>query len=457
MRELWTHQQEAVELILSRDKTLLLAGVGVGKTLATIVVAERAKHRRVLVLTMKKPMRSVWEAEFKEAMSDGLASGWEILVLDKGSSVSKAKQISKAWETKAKLAVIVNYETAKLLSLDRWNWDFAIADESHKLKSHDSQTSIKLAASLRSVPHKVAMTGTAWDDRPTDVYGQIRWLDPLPLGRQRWGAIPFGSWNEFFEQYVVYWNMNHIKIPKSYKNQDQLADKIWPYIHIIDREKVLTLPPVLDVPREVSLKKGHMDFYETLRDEMIAKIDGNTLTASNALALGLRLQQVAGGFYKPDGAEKTVKIPDGDAKKELLLDLVDELGQEPFVVFTRFTDEVYDIGASLKRLNIDWVQTADNKDQHMLWQQGVGQALIVNISSGGAGINLTRAAYGFFYSTGYSNTEFVQAQGRIDRPKQTRKVTFYHIAAAGTVDGEIQRALRNKASVAQSLLDSFGT
>ena len=123
------------------------------------------------------------------------------MVLDEGSSADKALQLELAWYNHERnvewqrepFAVIVNYETARLLDLDAFDWDFVVADESHKLKSHDSKQSKELAWKLRNVKHKLAMTGTPWSDRPIDVFGQVRFLEPFKKGRA-FGAERFGAW-----------------------------------------------------------------------------------------------------------------------------------------------------------------------------------------------------------------------------------------------------------------------
>lgn len=448
--QLWVHQREEAEFIKANDKTLLLAGCGVGKTLTVLTTIAEMGYKRSLILTVRTAMRSVWETEIET-----FTEGAEVLVLDKGNAHNKDFDLLRAFHSKYidNLIVVVNYESARLLQLGQYDWDIAVADESHKLKSHNSKQSETLARMLMDVPRKVAMTGTAWEDRPTDIFGQVRWLEPVRNGKT-WGAARFGSWTRFFEQYVIYREVDNIKIPKSYKNQRELADKIADIFRFVDRDKVLSLPPVTHITRKVRLDPKHMDAYRELRDEMILSglYNMDEITVDNQMVLALRLHQITGGFYQPDNKAEVQEIANGKAKLEALMGVLDEIGDEPVVIFTRFTEDVNRISAALKKEKISHKVLVGGKDEHMLWQRGKGQVLIANIQAGSAGINLTRACYGIFYSTGYSNTDYTQACARLDRPGQTRPVSFYHIIAEKTIDEEIQAILRGKTKEANNLL-----
>src|SRR5690606_26623567 len=82
--KLWTHQREEADHIKANNKTLLLAGCGVGKTLTVLAAIAEQGLKRVLVLTVKAAMRSVWEEEI-EAFTEGA----KVLVLDKGNADDK--------------------------------------------------------------------------------------------------------------------------------------------------------------------------------------------------------------------------------------------------------------------------------------------------------------------------------------------------------------------------------
>ena len=160
------------------------AGCGVGKTLSSLAVMQEMGFKRVLVLTKKAAITSAWLDDVKK-----YTSGLDYVML--GDQVhTPAGAVKGSWSSKKKagfmnhyvdsaerpVVVVVNYETARLIAkhLQALNFDMVIADESHKLKSHSSKQSKTLARALMRVSYKIIMTGTGWSDRPTDVYGQVR-------------------------------------------------------------------------------------------------------------------------------------------------------------------------------------------------------------------------------------------------------------------------------------------
>jgi hypothetical protein len=68
------------------------------------------------------------------------------------------------------------------------------------------------------------------------------------------------------------------------------------------------------------------------------------------------------------------------------------------------------------------------------------------------GIDLSRAAYAFYYSLGFSLGDYEQSLARLRRPGQTRCVRYYHLVAPGTVDEQVYAALRERRSVIEAVL-----
>jgi superfamily II DNA or RNA helicase len=63
------------------------------------------------------------------------------------------------------------------------NIDLLVLDESHSIKAPGGKASMFLKKSLRKrVASVVALTATFFGDKPIDVYGQMRTIDPAVLG-----------------------------------------------------------------------------------------------------------------------------------------------------------------------------------------------------------------------------------------------------------------------------------
>jgi len=76
--------------------------------------------------------------------------------------------------------------------------------------------------------------------------------------------------------------------------------------------------------------------------------------------------------------------------------------------------------------------------------------LAVQIAAGGVGIDLTRARYAVYFSTGFNLGAYLQSRARLYRAGQTRPVMFYHLVVRSTVDEMVARALAKR----QGLIDN---
>lgn len=440
---LWDHQKQLVGFAKQHDKTLWLAGCGVGKTLSALTVAQDCF--RILVLTTKAGITSAWEQDIEKHTKELFC-----LPLIKGTSKQKAKLLADCWDIVRTMAVVVNYETARLLPLGNYDWDIAIADESHKLKSFNSKTSQQLAAACRHIPRKIAMTGTAWEDRPTDIYGQDRWLDPEGNGN-RIKSARLGSWTEFFDEYVEWYPLENLKIPTGYKNQDKLNKIISQYTYFVDGEKVLDLPEQHFIPRYVDLGKEQRQLYNQMEDNFIARLADDNMTADNVLVQALRLHQLTGGvFVGDDGTWRTLK---DQPKLDMLLAILDEIGGLPAVVFTRFKSDVAAIAQALTKEKITYRVLTGEKHEHVEWQKGEGQVMIANIAAGSASVDFTRARNCIYYALTESRTDYVQSLSRTRRPGADLRYSsnFYQILARETIDEHILAALQTKGRWADDL------
>ena len=80
--------------------------------------------------------------------------------------------------------------------------------------------------------------------------------------------------------------------------------------------------------------------------------------------------------------------------------------------------------------------------------------MIANQGAGGTGVNLTAANYDIYYSKDFSLEKDIQSNARTDRGGQKRKTTRIDIVSPGTIDLEINDALRAKRKMVKNLLDT---
>jgi SNF2 family DNA or RNA helicase len=326
-------------------------------------------------------------------------------------------------------------------------WDAIILDESHRIKSPGGKASRWLAKLAEKQPQakRLCLTGTPIPHSPLDFYGQFRFLDPLVLGTSFVG----------FRRRYADCDMRFPGKVKKWLRQDELAAKTDPYIWRVKIDDVLDLPEsfheVLPVPLEGKAAK----YYRTLERDMTAEIEAGTVTVSNALTKLLRLQQATGGYARTDEAG-TVLIDGTPSKVAVLEDRLADLSDvEPVVVFCKFRSDLNEVGAMARRLGRTYAELSGEENQLAEWQAGNATIIGVQIQSGGAGIDLSRSAYCFYYSLGFSLGDYEQSLARLRRPGQTRCVRYYHLVTQGTVDEQVYAALSERRNVVDAVLQQL--
>jgi SNF2 family DNA or RNA helicase len=372
------------------------------------------------------------------------------VLLVEGSSAARAKRLRGEAMRAGKRGVcaIMNYDSvwrgdlAKAVS--ETSWDAIILDESHRIKSPGGKASRWLAKLGEKHPQakRLCLTGTPIPHSPLDFYGQFRFLNPQVLG---------GSFVNFRRRYAEC-DARFPSQVKRWLKQDELAERTDPYIWRVKIDDVLDLPVAMHEVLPVPLDGKAARYYRDLERDMTAEIDAGTVTASNALTKLLRLQQATGGYARTDEAG-TVLIDGMPSKIATLEDRLGDLSElEPVVVFCRFRTDLNEVGAMARRLGRTYAELSGEQNQLAAWQGGHATIIGVQIQSGGAGIDLSRSAYCFYYSLGFSLGEYEQSLARLRRPGQTRCVRYYHLVTQGTVDEQVYGALRERRNVVDAVL-----
>lgn len=461
--DLWSHQVKmhnyAVNLLKKYGYCFWFAGCATGKTLASYQVMATGNFRRTLVLTTKAAMLGAWKKDFEHV------SGAKLLTLDTGNSKQKSHKLrelcslqddAKNTEKIVKpLIVVVNYESARLIAdtIESAQFDFAIADESHRLKSYNSKQSLVLAEACAKIPYKLCMTGTAWSDSPLDIYGQYRWLSPDLRRRGLHASTLFGHYlNDFRPRYAKLASKDNIQFVVGYKNLEELEERVSSSMVKIATEDVRDLPPYMDIIRNVRMSKSTRKYYEEIKNEGVALVDDEIALAENPFTMGMRLHQLTCGFITTESGELK-ELPKETAKLDELKAIVEEIGGKPFVVFTRFRRDVQRIKTYLKHLKLH-VLTGDTNESEE-FQAGSGDGIIVNISAGAEGIDLSRASKAIYYSFDYSRNMYEQSRWRVRRHNTPEPIAYYHILMEKSIDQLIYNALQGKGDIAQLLTNSL--
>lgn len=419
----WGHQHKAAEWAKPRRAAMLALDMGTGKSLTALMIAGMDGIRPVLI--------------------------------GRGTNQSRARRLKTQLSLGGRPVVVVNYdsvwrgELAKIIQ--KHKWDTIILDESHRIKSPGGKASRWLALLAKANPKArlLALTGTPMPHSPLDLYGQFRFLDPAIFGT---------SFTRMRARYADCDPMFPSKVRK-WLRTEELASILDANSFRVTADEVLDLPEAIHERIIVELPKKTRDFYDTLESDMVAEVDAGTVTVSNALTKLIRLQQATGGYAAIDGDERLfARIEPVPAKCAALRDFLEDLpAKEPLVVFCKFRSDISDVISLCEETGRRCSELSGERNTLGDWQKGQSDVIVVQIQSGGVGIDLTRAAYCCYYSLGFSLGDYEQSLARLRRPGQARCVRYYHVVAKDTIDESIYDALSARRDVVESVLSRLSS
>ena len=333
--------------------------------------------------------------------------------------------------------VIANYDGLNLIANEINNdgrFDLVIVDEANAYKNPSTRRWKALASIIKPETYLWMMTGTPASQSPVDAYGLARLVNP--------NGVP---------KFQTAWRdkvMNKITMFKWAPKPDA-REKVFMALQPAIRytkAQCLDLPPVITVTREVPMTPQQNKYYRLLKEQMLVRAAGETISAVNAgVAISKLLQISAGAAYTDDK-----EVVEFDAKPRLhVLDEVLEETDRKVIVFALFRSSIDTIvrhlnsngvgvaeihggvTASKRALIINDFQTSDKV-----------KVLVMQPQATAHGLTLTAADTVVFYGPLMSVEQYVQCIARADRKGQdSDKVTVVHIQSS-----PIERKLFNAMS-----------
>ena len=433
----------------------LLMEMGTGKTLTTIAVTgallQAGRICRVLIVAPLSIL-SVWEEEYRK-----FADFPYCLAVLTGTSAKKLDTL-RHMTGSALQVVVVNYESAWRLEKDllAWQPDLIVADEGHKIKTHNISASKAMHRLGAKAGFRLLLTGTVITNKAVDVFSQYKFLNPSIFGQSFYAFR-----NRYFDM-VGYGNHTPV-LKKSMENE--LMERMHRIAFRATKAECLDLPEAVDILRQVDLEPGALRIYRALVKESYAELSGGTaapvaVTAANILTRLLRLSQLTGGFIGND--ENSVVEQVSAAKLAALEDILDGAVAEgkKLVIIARFIPEIKAICSLLEKRGLRYsciTGGVKNRDEQVSQFQNDPDVMVFvgQIATAGLGITLTAASTMVFYSLDYSMSNFEQAKARIHRVGQRMPCSYLYLVARGTVDEKVLAALKDKADLARLLVDDY--
>jgi SNF2 family DNA or RNA helicase len=347
--------------------------------------------------------------------------------------------------------IVINYDSVPIIEreLTGWNPDFIVADESTRIKNPGTKLSKSIHRISKKCSYRMILTGSPITQNPLDLFSQYKMLDDNIFGK---------SFYAFKNYYAVLGFYNQ---PVGYKNMQDLIKKAHSIAYRVTKEDALDLPATIDEIHPVILENKTAKIYRQFVKDSHTELTKGEVAATNILTRILRLQQITGGFIKPDeGGHQYERI--SSAKLEALDDIITSMLEsgEKIVVVARFIPEIKEICKLLEKKKFKYSlifgETKNRADEINKFQNDkecmvfVGQIQTISM-----GITLTAASTCVFYSYSYNYADYIQVKSRIHRIGQTKKCLYIHLVAKNTIDEIILEALRKKEDIAKSVVDNW--
>ena len=435
MNLLRPYQNEAADFLYERDRAMILAPVGAGKTAITLTAMQdmlaAGVAKRFLVLAPKRVCTDVWPVEQpKWAPNVPLAV-----------AVGTPKQRMTALRSDAQI-VVSNYDN--IATLPTASFDAIVFDELTRLKN-PSGARFK-ALKIDHINIRWGLTGSFTSNGLEDVFGQCKIVNQALLGRSK-GA--------FMQQYFILVNKDFGEWAPRVGSLAKVMERIKPATYVLDAGDYKDKLPPLHVV-EVRCNLDDREPYEKMKKDFQA-LD---VTAINAGVVTGKLQQMASGFVydtRRTASEKAGRFDSTQTavwfsahKFDRLQELLDENQHANTIIVYQYQEEL----AELKRRFT--VTTLDDDRAIERWNDGKVRLLAVHPKSAGHGLNLQfGGCHMVFLSLPWSLELYEQTVGRLHRSGQAHAVWVYVMMTNKTIDEKIWGALHDKRAVSDIAMEEL--
>ena len=333
--------------------------------------------------------------------------------------------------------------------LEAFNFTMVVLDESQQIKNPSSATA---KAVLRIKGKKrIAMSGTPIENRISDLWPQMQFVNPGMLG----------SLNAFHEEFGSTAHSN-----KQKDAYGRLKTLVSPFIIRRTKAEVAPeLPPITESIAWCTMTDEQHSIYEReksgIRNTLLSQMGSADKPVNNAYALQalMKLRQLAchpvlAGF---EDIEESGKFEEVTRKLETLL-----FENHKVLIFSSFVKhlEIYEEWCKqrdVKYAKLTGATTNREKAINTFKKDDETQLFFISLKAGGVGLNLPEAGYVFLLDPWWNPAAESQAINRAHRIGQDKNVFVYRFITMGTVEDKIIRLQNEKSQMADAILDSDST
>jgi SNF2 family DNA or RNA helicase len=329
-------------------------------------------------------------------------------------------------------------------------WRRMVLDEAQQIKNSAARTT----QSVRAIPaeRRIAMTGTPVENRLSELWSIMHFLNPGMLGSEK----------AFRERFAV---------PIERDGDDEAAARLrritGPFVLRrlkTDRSIIADLPDKLEMREYCNLTREQATLYQAVVDDMLARIDEAEGIDRRGLVLAtmMKLKQVCNhpAHFLGDGSS----VAGRSGKVSRLVEVLEEAVAEGdrSLVFTQFTQMGDMLERHLRRrlgCEVLWLHggVPKKKRDAMVEQfQGTEGApvFLLSLKAGGTGLNLTAATNVVHFDRWWNPAVEDQATDRAFRIGQHRNVQVRKFVCGGTLEERIDTMIEAKRALADRIVGS---
>jgi SNF2 family DNA or RNA helicase len=459
----------------------LFGDPGVGKTYAIVVWIDQClstgvlKPGETLILTKPSIIDSSWLDDIKRfthlrpfALSDvdgddskellaarkaALKSGdYDLFIV--GYEMARSAALAPGKRTRTKVRPLAGV-------LARHGFKCVVLDESTEAKRRTSRTFMMCRDVTRSASRgRVVATGTPAPNGPEDLWGQMYIVDRGMSLESTLTDFRGLYYNSVALRGITDGKGNQVlKFVPRKGALEEVHKRIAPRVIRIRAEECLDLPETMpDSLRVVHMTREQNRVYEEMKVHLVTELEGTTTSARQQVVQLMKLREITGGFVINDAGD-AVAIPGPNPKLLELDDLLAEITQNnKAVVWAQYRWEFATLLERYKQYRPGALYGGTPKGKvgdivRDFQTRPECQVLFCHPQSAGWGLTLTAANYSITYSLSYDGEEHSQARMRIKRIGQSKTMFYYYILAANSIDRVIYRAVKEKKSIEDLLID----
>ncbi|WP_269622111.1 DEAD/DEAH box helicase [Prochlorococcus marinus] len=343
--------------------------------------------------------------------------------------------------------------------LRKIDWQGIVIDEAQAIKNPKGKQSIlirEMSQALKGNPLKIALTGTPIENRISELWALMNFLNPAILGEE-----------EFFNQ--------RYKLPiEHYGDRSSLKTlqaQVNPFIlrRVKTDESIISdLPKKIEVNEWINLTIEQEMLYKNAVENSLKEIASSPIGQRQGKALGLltHLKQICNHpalFLK----EKNINddFLERSSKLQRLVEIIYEVieSNERGILFTQFAEWGNLLKSYFeKKLDFEvpflYGATSKKSRQEMIdrFQEDPRgpNIFLLSLKAGGVGVNLTRASHVFHIDRWWNPAVENQATDRAYRIGQSKRVVVHKFITKGSIEEKVNQMISQKAQLAEEIVGS---